>query len=72
MRAAYQCAECDAVDPEWRIDRIGDAVVSWACDQHLAQECHYLQRAHEVTELRLRRAAPAKAAFDAISKFGEG
>lgn len=39
---------------EWRIHRRGDAVVSWACNLHLAEECHRLQRDFEVTELVVR------------------
>ena len=47
---ASRCEVCD-LDPRWRLDRRGDAVVSWACDPHLAEVCHRLQRDSEITEL---------------------
>lgn len=34
--------------------RTGDAVVSWACDAHLAVVCDRLQRDFEITELTVR------------------
>lgn len=53
MSYAYRCGACDGV-PRWRIDRRGDAVVSWACLDHLGIECERLQRSWETTELRIR------------------
>lgn len=49
-RPAYCCGVCLS-DPTWRIERRGDAVVSWACDDDLATECHNLRRDWERTEL---------------------
>ena len=54
MSLAYRCGECGAV-PDWSITRIGDAVASWACDDHLARVCHGLQREWEQTELSVMR-----------------
>jgi hypothetical protein len=48
---AFTCGVCAANEPTWRIDRRGDAAVSWACDDHLAQECTAMQRDWEVSEL---------------------
>lgn len=45
---AFHCAVCNGKAP-WRIERYGDAVVSWACAPHLALECAYLQREWETT-----------------------
>ena len=40
---AFHCGTCDA-NPQWRLLRRGDAVVSWACSDHLENEIQYLQR----------------------------
>ena len=32
------CETCDDKDPHWEIVRIGDVVVTWACDDHLATQ----------------------------------
>jgi hypothetical protein len=53
MSLAFRCGQCDG-EPAWSIFRVGDAVVSWACDPHLAAECASLQRDWDVTELRVR------------------
>jgi hypothetical protein len=45
------CEVCDDRDPHWEIVRVGDVVVSWACDEHLADVCERLQRDSEVTRL---------------------
>ena len=45
-----RCRMCDG-EPHWEIERRGDAVVSWACNDHLAAECDRLQRDWEVTRL---------------------
>lgn len=55
MSVAYVCAQCGQ-QPFWRIERIGDAMVSWACDTDLARECKDLQRDGETTRLVLTRA----------------
>jgi hypothetical protein len=47
---AFRCEICDGM-PGWRIERQGDAVVSWACDAHLSAVCDRLQRDWEVTRL---------------------
>lgn len=52
-RYAFKCGECDG-DPSWRITRIGDVAVTWACDAHLAIECHRMQRDWEITELSIK------------------
>ena len=50
---ASRCEVCD-VHPLWSIERIGDAVESWACGPHLSSVCMRLQRDHEVTRLVVR------------------
>lgn len=45
------CETCDDPDPHWEIVRIGDVIVTWACDGHLAAACERLQRDSEVTRL---------------------
>jgi len=50
MSYAFKCAVCDG-EPLWRITRIGDVVVSWACATDLSAVCDSLQRDFEVTEL---------------------
>ncbi len=47
---AWLCAVCDG-HGSWRLLRRGDAVVSWACHEHLARVGMGLQRGHEETEL---------------------
>ncbi len=47
---AFRCEVCDA-DPHWRVTRVGDVVLAWACDEHLAVACERLQRDFEVTKL---------------------
>jgi hypothetical protein len=48
--AAFRC-EIDGIEPRWRVERVGDAAVSWACDPHLAEVCHRMQCDPEITEL---------------------
>lgn len=31
----YRCGLCDDV-PRWRVERVGDATVTWGCPAHLA------------------------------------
>jgi hypothetical protein len=51
---AFRCGEC-GVDPVWRIERQGDAVVDWACVDHLNEVCADLLRSWErVTTLIVR------------------
>lgn len=50
MSLAFKCQVCDG-DPLWRITRVGDVVVSWACSSDLSAVCESLQRDFEVTEL---------------------
>lgn len=52
MSLAYRCETCDG-PPLWRIDRWGDAVVSWACAEHLSEVCVGLQRDWEITQLSI-------------------
>lgn len=42
MSRAFRC-EVDEVPPDWRIERRGDAVVTWSCHDHLAKVCARLQ-----------------------------
>lgn len=44
------CHVCDG-EYTWRIERYGDAVVSWACNEHLGAACEELQRKWETTRL---------------------
>lgn len=50
MSFAFRCEICQ-VTPWWRIERRGDAVVSWACRDHLSGVAERLQRSWEVTEV---------------------
>jgi hypothetical protein len=43
VSAAYRCEFCDEW-PDWQALRIGDAVVSWACEAHTAWMLDHLQR----------------------------
>lgn len=52
MSRAFRCRYCDRL-PTWRLDRHGDAVVDWSCDQHLAGVAEMLKRPHERTQLTL-------------------
>lgn len=49
MSKAYCCEICDAADPHWVIERRGDAVITWSCDDDLSAVVAGLQRDHEVT-----------------------
>jgi hypothetical protein len=60
MSRAYCCEVDDAPDPHWVIERWGDAVVTWACDSHLAEVCERLQRDREVTKLSVQDARKAR------------
>jgi len=52
MSYAYRCEVCDQ-EPAWRLDRIGDAVVSWACGPHLVLALLRLQHADD-TQVTVR------------------
>ena len=49
MSLAFRCAECESM-PVWTVERT-DAIVSWACCDHLAKVCHDMQRTWERTVL---------------------
>lgn len=51
---ANRCEVC-AGNPNWRFDRKGDAVVSWACNDHLLEVLMNLQRDWEDTQITVRR-----------------
>jgi hypothetical protein len=50
VSAAYRCQECNA-RPDWRLERRGDAVVTWTCGDHLVLVLWQLQRPVERTEI---------------------
>lgn len=50
MGGAFRCEVC-GTEPRWRVERIGDAVVTWACILDLAEVCRRLQRDGELTTL---------------------
>ena len=56
---AYRCQGCDGL-PNWRLDRRGDAVVSWACDDDLIPLLRELQRSFERTEIVVRQHIPTE------------
>lgn len=56
MSVALACEVCATDRPAWTVTRRGDAVVSWACDAHLADVAGRLQRDWEITELVVRSA----------------
>lgn len=55
---AFRCTLCDGV-PDWRLSRMGDAAVAWACSPHLAHLVDDLLVKH-YTHLRLTRASTPK------------
>lgn len=48
--SANLCSECGE-SPDWRVVRLGDGVVMWACFAHLGPVCDALQRPWEISEL---------------------
>ncbi len=54
MSRAYCCEVCGDDNPHWVVMRHGDAVMTWACDNHLTAVCTSLQRDHEVTQLTVQ------------------
>lgn len=62
MSWSNRCEMCPGEPPPpesavWRLDRVGDAVISWACNEHLPAVLEGLQRGHEVTEVVVRSRA---------------
>lgn len=53
MSLAFCCTLCDDRKPDWRIQRHGDAIVSWSCARHLPLVLYDLQRYDERTEFTL-------------------
>lgn len=53
MTFVGRCAICNQ-EASWSIERRGDAVVSWACNDHLVNEVTLLQRSFERTALTVR------------------
>lgn len=49
---AYRCYVC-AVVPEWSLERVGDAVCTWACGRHLQTTMREMQRPWEVSEIHV-------------------
>jgi hypothetical protein len=68
---AYRCEICDDDRPMWRLDRRGDAAVSWACTRHLSEVCDRMQRGYEVTELVVRRATSFSFDEAAVTECGD-
>lgn len=61
--AAFECEYCAPIDhtrAAWRIERVGDVVVAWACDVHLGLTCNRLQRDDEITVLCVSLASKAR------------
>ncbi len=71
---AFRCHACHG-EPDWRIQRSrADAVVDWACHEHLAMICVHLQRDNEVTELVVtdhRKAAEWSGISKALTAIAE-
>lgn len=53
MSVAYRCGLCDD-PPSWRLTRYGDAVVTWACTDHLHLVADDLLVRHH-TDVKLSR-----------------
>lgn len=51
---AFRCEVCHG-HPMWELERIGDVVVTWACDSHVQEALVALQRPHERTSVRVTR-----------------
>lgn len=49
---AYRCYVC-AEWPEWSLERVGDAVCTWACGEHLQTAMRAMQRPWEVSEIHV-------------------
>lgn len=52
---AFRCAACEG-DPDFRVSRLGDAAVAWACDRHLGEVADDLLVGH-YTHLRVTRSS---------------
>lgn len=60
MSLAYRCETCDST-PDWRLERRGDVVTTWACDPHLPDVLRRLRRDQdepEGTVVTVRRQNP--------------
>lgn len=58
MSLAYYCQACSG-DAHWRIERRGDAAVTWSCWIDLGRVCLDMQRDHEHTELVITLTDPS-------------
>jgi hypothetical protein len=56
----------------WRLDRRGDAVVSWACPADLSTVLDRLQRDWEVTEVVVRHSPKAREWAEIGTTLSEG
>jgi hypothetical protein len=50
VSVAYRCEVCGCI-PHWRLEREGDAVVTWSCDLHLTRVLFGLRRSSERTRV---------------------
>lgn len=55
MSYAFLCEVCNA-SAVWRLDRRGDAAVTWTCEEDLSDVLWKMQRNWEVTEVVVRKA----------------
>lgn len=56
MTKAFLCEICEDRTGLWRIDRVGDAVVTWSCWLHLSEVVENLQRQNEETRVVVYKA----------------
>jgi len=54
---AYRCGWCTR-RATWRLQRVGDAAVTWACTRDLSDECERWQRDGEHTRLVVTHVVP--------------
>lgn len=75
MSKAFLCEVCES-EPMWRVGRIGDAAITWACAEHLSTVADGMQRDWEVTQLTLILSSKAREwveigqSLDAIAAAG--
>lgn len=50
MSEYLRCETCGAL-PKWTLERVGDAVITWSCADHLDGIAQRLQRSWETTKL---------------------
>lgn len=60
MSLAYRCEICED-EPEWVLERRGDAVITWACGTDLNEVMRNLQRHWERTQVTVSRAGQVAA-----------